>query len=173
MTPRRRVLLTGAVASSAAASGGAWAWWRARQFDAATAGLWDQRWPQPDGGELAMTALRGRPLVLNFWATWCAPCVRELPQLDRFQRDFAPQGWQVLGLAIDRAEPVREFLRKMPLGLRVGLAGTAGLELTRRLGNAAGGLPFTVLFGADGLPFQRKIGETSYDELAQWANGRQ
>jgi thiol-disulfide isomerase/thioredoxin len=173
MMPGRRALLTGVVAAGAAATGGAWAWWRAQRFEQATAGLWDTRWPQPDGGELALARLRGRPLVLNFWATWCPPCVRELPQLDRFRRDFAPQGWQVLGLAVDQAAPVREFLRRMPLGLLVGLAGPGGIELTRRLGNDAGGLPFTVVFGRDGLPVQRKIGETSYAELAAWARNMQ
>jgi thiol-disulfide isomerase/thioredoxin len=132
-------------------------------------GLWTLSFPQPGGGELQMAALRGRPLVLNFWATWCPPCVKEFPELDRFQREFAGQGWQVVGLAIDGPTPVREFLQRVPVGFSIGLAGFGGTELGRALGNERGGLPFTVLFDARGNLRQRKLGETTFDELAGWA----
>ena len=115
-----------------------------------------------------MASLRGKPLLINFWATWCAPCVREMPEIDRFHQQFSPQGWQVLGLAIDGPTPVREFLAKVKVGFPIGLAGLDGTELVKTLGNAQGGLPFTVLIGADGQVGQRKIGETNHDELARW-----
>ena len=170
----RRRGLGVAVGAAAALAGVGWALWHQRTdsdgADAA-AGLWALRFDRPEGGELEMAPLRGRPLVLNFWATWCPPCVKEMPELDRFHRDHAARGWQVVGLAIDGPTPVREFLQRVPVSFPIGLAGFGGTDLVRRLGNPSGGLPFTVLFGREGLPLHRKLGETTYDELAGWARG--
>ncbi len=178
MNQRRQWLVLGAVGAAAAAAGAGWKLWRQQQalrLEAADAaalaehgGLWGLSFPQPGGGELSMAALRGRPLVLNFWATWCPPCVKEMPQFDRFATDFASQGVQVVGLAIDGPTPVREFLTKVPVSYAIGLAGLNGTELGRQLGNERGALPFTVLFDAQGQVRQRKLGETNYDELASW-----
>jgi thiol-disulfide isomerase/thioredoxin len=167
-----RRLLTAGVALAAVAGGAWFASSRRSTAPAADPGaeaLWSQGFDTPDGGRLAMSALRGKPLLINFWATWCAPCVREMPEIDRFYRDFSPKGWQVLGLAIDGPTPVREFLGRIKVGFAIGLAGLEGTELARQLGNERGGLPFTVAFDAAGRLVQRKLGETSYDELAGWA----
>lgn len=131
--------------------------------------FWRQRFSRPEGGELALESLRGKPLLVNFWATWCPPCVKELPEIDRFSHDFAPHGWQVVGLAVDSAGPVRDFLKKTPVKFPIGLTGYAGTTLARQLGNSNGALPFTVLFDARGQVIQRKLGQTSYKELAGWA----
>lgn len=167
---RRSTLMFGVAALAAAAGAGVAAWrLRPGPVDPAVEALWSLRFARPDGGELAMVSLRGRPLVINFWATWCPPCVKELPQIDRFHRDFSGQGWQVLGIAVDGPTPVREFLQKRPVGFAIALAGLEGTDLSKQLGNTAGALPFTVVLGADGRPRERKLGETSYDELAGWA----
>jgi thiol-disulfide isomerase/thioredoxin len=166
----RRLLLTGGVAATAGAAGWGLALWHAAQFEEATGGLWNMRFPQPDQGELVMSKHLGRPLVLNFWATWCPPCVKELPTLDRFQREYASRGWQVVGLAVDGPTPVREFLARMPLAIGIGLAGFEGTDLSRRLGNTRGALPFTAVFDGKGRIMQRKLGETNFDELTRWAN---
>ena len=129
--------------------------------------LWDMRFAQPDGGELSMASLRGRPLVLNFWASWCAPCVKEMPQLDRFHRAYSPK-WRVVGLAIDNLSPVQEFLRRTPVAYQVALAGPGGTDLMRRLGNSRGVLPFTVLFDQTGAPVRTRLGEITFDELVTW-----
>ena len=116
-----------------------------------------------------MQALRGRPLVLNFWATWCPPCVKEMPDLDRFQRQFAARGWQVVGLAVDAPAPVREFLARAPVGYPTALAGLDGMALSRQLGNESGALPFTAVFSAAGQVVHRKLGEASLQQMQQWA----
>jgi thiol-disulfide isomerase/thioredoxin len=171
---RRGGLLAAGVAAVAAAAGVGWALWR--QHAAALppgieTELWAAAFDMPDGQRLSLARFRGQPLVLNFWATWCPPCVREMPALDRFARDFAGQGWRVVGLAADAAEPVRSFLARAPVSYAIGLTGFAGIELSRRLGNTSGGLPFTLVFGRDGRLLQRHMGETSYEQLANWAKG--
>ena len=170
---KRRVWLIGGAGVAAAAAGLGWRGWhetrRAAEFDAATGGLWGKRFERPGGGELVMARWRGQPLVVNFWATWCPPCVKEMPQIDRFQREFGARGWQVLGLAVDRRGPVNEFLARSPVSYTIAMAGFDGTDLSRRLGNASGALPFTAVFGRDGLVAHRKLGETSFDELARWA----
>lgn len=167
-SPLRRRLLIGGVAGTALL-GGAWLSLRRHAPDPAAEALWAQSFDTPRGERLVMSRLRGRPLLVNFWATWCAPCVRELPEIDRFHRDFGANGWQVVGLAIDGPTPVREFLSRMTLGFPIGLAGLDGTALVRQLGNTRGGLPFSVAFDAEGRVVQRKLGETSYAELAGWA----
>ena len=170
--PRRRTLVAG-VAVAAAASGVLWQVWRSRDEAASAESpeslLWGLRFPTPDGGELRMSSLRGRHLVLNFWATWCPPCIKELPELDRFHREWSGQGWQVVGLAVDKLQPVNDFLQRQPLGFAVGLAGLEGSALSRDLGNTQGALPFTAVFDRRGQVIHSKLGQTSYEELAAWA----
>jgi len=102
---KRRAWLAGGVALGAAGAGVGFALWRGGRSDgdaaAAAAALWAMRFEQPGGGELSMASLRGQPLLLNFWATWCAPCVKEMPLLDQFHREHQAAGWRVVGLAID------------------------------------------------------------------------
>jgi hypothetical protein len=93
-----------------------------------------------------------------------------LPEINRFHRDFASKGWQVVGLAVDGPTPVKEFLAKVRVGYEIGLAGFGGTELAQALGNDAGGLPFSVLIDARGRILHRKMGATSYEELAKWAD---
>ncbi len=137
--------------------------------DLLQAGFWAQQFDTPTGGSLNLASLKGKPVLLNFWATWCPPCVKEMPELDRFHTEFAPKGWQVLGLAIDGPTPVKEFLAKVHVGFGIGLAGFGGTELAQALGNAAGGLPFSLLIDAQGRVRHRKMGATHFDELAGWA----
>ena len=192
---RHRRLLMGAVAGTAALAGVGLAVWRGadpvraasnagnagnagKAGNAGNAGnadrdglaaLWALRVAQPQGGDLDLASLRGKPLLINFWATWCAPCLREMPELDRFYREFSPRGWQVLGLAIDGPTPVREFLARVKIGFPIGLAGLDGTDLVHNLGNPQGGLPFSVMISASGQLLHRKMGATSFEELAGWA----
>ena len=172
---RRQSLWLGGAGVAAAALG---VWWGSRRLsldpasgaDSAPAGFWQLRFAQPQGGELALADFKGRPLLLNFWATWCPPCIRELPDLNRFHETLGPKGWQVVGIAVDGPTPVREFLTRMPLSFPIALAGLEGTDLSRSLGNSSGALPFTVVFDAQGRIKHRKLGATNQDELAQWAS---
>ena len=174
----RRIWLYGGVAAAAGLTGAGWSWWRSRAAPvaedsgeaAAAINVWDLRFERPEGGEeVVVAALRGKPLLLNFWATWCPPCIKEMPLLDQFQRDHAAQGWQVLGLAVDSPTPVREYLARLPMGFAIGLAGVDGVDVSRSLGNRNGTLPFTVVFDKSGAVVQRKMGSVHPEDLLAWA----
>ncbi len=130
--------------------------------------LWGSSFVGLGGETLQMTSMRGRPLLLNFWATWCPPCVQELPLLNAFYGEHRGKGWQVLGLAIDQPANVQKFLQRMPLDFPVALGGLGGIDLSRDLGNDKGGLPFTVMFAANGSVLKRKIGQLTENDLASW-----
>ena len=167
---RRTLWMTGLAAAAGAAGMGA-AWWRYQPRPTGTvaeATFWASQFEGPNGEAVDLAAWRGKPLLVNFWATWCPPCVEELPLLNAFYRNHARRGWQVLGLAVDQPSAVRSFLQKLPLDFPVGMAGLAGTQLSRELGNPTGGLPYTVVMGADGAVLHRKIGKVSETDLAQW-----
>jgi thiol-disulfide isomerase/thioredoxin len=171
-SPNRRLLLS-ATAATAAAVGAGVALWRLQVPEGPAAvppieGFWSMQWDTPQNTRLAMDSFRGRPLLVNFWATWCAPCVEELPLINDFYRQNMSNGWQVLGLAVDKLAPVQSFLQKMPLDFPIGMAGANGAELGRGLGNLAGGLPFSVVLNRDGMVVQRKLGRLNPADLSAW-----
>ena len=168
----RRVLI-GAAAAAALAGLGVALWRNAGETTGSPGAgvadaVWSQQWLTPAGDALPMQTFFGKPLLLNFWATWCPPCVEELPLINAFYRQNKANGWQVLGLAVDKVSPVQTFLQKMPLDFPIGMAGLSGAELGRSLGNLAGGLPFTVVFGADGVVLHRKMGRVTTEDLDAW-----
>lgn len=171
MSLSRRAWLAWGVGTLAAAAGVGVAWrrWSATTPDEAPHALWASRFARPEGGEYVMADFQGKPLILNFWATWCVPCIRELPALQRFRHEFEGRGWRVLALAVDSPVPVLEFIAKFKLDLPVGMAGVDGLELMRVLGNTQGGLPFSVAIDATGRVLDRRLGETKYEDLQRWA----
>lgn len=130
--------------------------------------FWQQQFAQLDGVMLAASAFKGKPLLLNFWATWCPPCVEELPLIDNFFLQNKAKGWQVLALAVDQAAPVSRFLTQSPLSFSVALAGFPGIEVSKSLGNTTGALPFTVVFGSTGSLLHRKMGKLTADDLRAW-----
>jgi thiol-disulfide isomerase/thioredoxin len=180
---KRRGWIFGTAAVAALGAGAGVAWWQrgtaplstkpdgaaqAAKPEGAAQAAWGDALETPDGGKLALANYAGKPLLVNFWATWCPPCVREMPLLDRFAQEHRAGGWAVVGIAVDQMKPVREFLARQPVSYAIGVAGLDALTWVRSLGNVGGGLPFTVLMDASGAIVQRKIGELHAEELAGW-----
>lgn len=169
---QKRHFLTGGVALAAGVAGAGWAWWRLTPKSVSPTAmdlLWAQVFDDPNGESLPMSQFKGKPLLVNFWATWCPPCVEEMPLLNTFYQAQREQGWTVVGLAIDQPSAVRQFLERMPMAFPIGLAGLAGTELGRELGNERGAMPFTVVINSQGDITHRKLGQVFPDDLAAWA----
>ena len=168
----RRGLLAGA-GLAAAALGVGLAFWQSGDKQAAgaevPADVWALQWDAPQGGKVSLSDFRGKPLLLNFWATWCPPCIEELPLINDFYGKNRTNGWQVLGLAIDKPSVVQSFLKRIPLDFPIGLAGLSGSELTKTLGNPTESLPFSVVIGSAGGVLGRKLGRLSLQDLDLWA----
>jgi thiol-disulfide isomerase/thioredoxin len=167
---RRRGWMVG-VGALAGLAGLGLAWWRLREQPAsvqAVQAFWERSFERLDGGTLAAVSLRGKPLLINFWATWCPPCVEELPMIEAFFRQKSARGVQVLALAIDQPSAVRRFLARQALTFPIGLAGLEGTELSRSFGNAAGGLPYSVFLNADGSIYKQKLGQLQQSDLDAW-----
>ena len=167
---RRQMLWMGLAAAVGLGSSIGWQLYRhsgqleASQLDA----LWSSEFESPNGETLAMKRFQGQPLVINFWATWCPPCVAEMPLLDAFFQQNHAKGWQMIGLAIDQPSQVRRYLSQKPVSYPIGLAGLQGPELARQLGNESGALPFTLVLKANGDVLQSKRGKLSEEEIQNW-----
>jgi thiol-disulfide isomerase/thioredoxin len=174
---QRRHVLTVGVAAVAAIAGAGVAYWQGMQKQLETPPkpitgsldqLWQMQFDTPEGSKLDMQSLKGKPLLINFWATWCPPCVEELPLLERFYVENKAKSVQIVGLAADKPEAVRAFLKKLPLTFPIGITDLSGIALSKSWGNLAGGLPFSVMLAADGRVLQRKMGKLSEDDLKVW-----
>lgn len=176
----RRAVLYGGVATVAGVAGVGAAWWRGPPVPQSlplapgvmkggeSDPFWGLSFDTPDGKSLAMSSFRGKLLLVNFWATWCPPCVEELPLLNAFYQDNKSKNLQILGLAVDQPSAVRKWLTSKPLDFAVGMAGLEGTELSKSLGNQAGSLPFSAVFAPSGQLLYRKTGKVSAEDLAFW-----
>jgi thiol-disulfide isomerase/thioredoxin len=165
MTPGRRdALILGGVAAAAALIGGVTGA-LVLQSRSGAAELLGASFPDTAGDTRRLTEWRGKALLVNFWATWCAPCREEIPLLNAAQQHNAAAGLQVLGIGIDSAENIGEFMRKVPIAYPVLVANAGGIELMRALGNRQGGLPFNVLLDRQGRLAGSKLGAYSSADL--------
>lgn len=127
--------------------------------------LWTAAVTTPDGKPQSLSAYKGRPIVVNFWASWCGPCVEEMPELSALQREYAKKGIQFVGLGVDSAANIQNFLKKVPVDYPIYIAGFGGADVARAFGNTAGGLPYTVVIDANGTVRATKLGQIKMDEL--------
>ena len=127
--------------------------------------LFAQSMNDASGANHSLARWKGKPLVVNFWAPWCAPCVQEMPELNQVALENAPKGINVIGIGIDSPANIAEFATKLKIGYPLYVAGMSGTDLGRQFGNTNGGLPYTVLIGADGQVIKTYLGKLKFDEL--------
>lgn len=164
MIARRNALLLAAAGVGAAAAGaitGA----LMLQSSSGAAALLDARYPDLDGRVHRLLDWRGKVLLCNFWATWCAPCREEVPLLVAAKQQWAAERFEVVGIALDKHDNIREFSRTYQINYPVLIADATALELVRKLGNRAGGLPYTVVLAATGAIAYRHLGAFSAADL--------
>lgn len=110
------------------------------------------------GQPAAFAPYQGKYTVVNFWATWCAPCRHEMPMLSRLASQYTAKGIKTVGIALDQPEQVSAFLQKTPVSYPVLMSTGDGIALMRALGNKSGGLPYTVILNAQGKPVKQFLG---------------
>jgi thiol-disulfide isomerase/thioredoxin len=111
--------------------------------------------------EISSANWGGKVLVINYWASWCPPCVREMPILIRAQQAHDPGQFQVVGIAIDTQDAVEHFLVDHPVNYPILIGDVDSVEMSRRLGNRMQGIPFTVIFDRHGRRTFSQVGEVS------------
>ena len=143
--------LAAVIAVAAAVAGYAVnAWWRADAEAEASVALMAAQLTDLSGQPRAIGAWRGKVVVVNFWATWCAPCRDEIPVFIKLQERHGARGLQFIGIAIDQREKVHAFAREFGINYPILLGGMEVMELSRQAGNRRGVLPFTVLIDRSG-----------------------
>jgi thiol-disulfide isomerase/thioredoxin len=121
--------------------------------------------PDVDGREQALGQWRGQVLVVNFWATWCAPCREEMPEFVRAQTELGGAGLQFVGIAIDEIDKVRKFGAQIGVNYPLLIGGYGALELSKSLGNSLTALPFTIIVSRGGTVAHTQLGPLRDAEL--------
>ncbi len=127
----------------------------------------DFRLPDLDGVVREVQEWDGRVLVVNFWATWCPPCRREMPGFIALQRQYAERGLQFLGIAIDEQAAVADVVQELGVNYPTLLGQADAMELGRRFGNTLGALPYTVIVDREGIMVFAKRGELSREQAEE------
>ncbi|KGR93746.1 TlpA family protein disulfide reductase [Burkholderia sp. ABCPW 111] len=127
--------------------------------------LWAASYPDVDGKPQGLAAFKGQKVVVNFWASWCGPCVEEMPELVKLSQEYEKKGVRFVGIGVDSEQNVKNFLKKVPVDYPIFVSGYAGADLARNFGNTAGALPFTVVIDETGKVRETKLGQIHPDEL--------
>ncbi len=135
--------------------------------------LADLRLPDLHGNIVELAAIApGRPLLINVWASWCGPCIEEMPELQRYADRQGDSGVQVVGLALDTPEDVQAFLSRVPVRYPILLDTPGPADASVWLGNTRGLLPYTVLVDARRAVAKQKLGPFAPGEIERWVDGQ-
>lgn len=167
----RQALAIAAAAVVFAAAGVIAYQWRAGAFDGVPASaiasqrIMSARLAGLDGATQTIEQWRGKVLVVNFWATWCAPCREEIPEFIRFQADYGPRGVQFVGIAVDTAARVAAYAKEFGINYPLLVGGLEAMELAREVGDRAGVLPFSLVIDRSGRIVATVVGILKPEKL--------
>lgn len=171
---RRLPAATVIVAVAATALGAGYYWAAHRGMDIGIQGIAtdtgrssDFVLPDLTGVPRRLNSWSGHTVMLNFWASWCAPCVEEIPLLIAAQKRYGERGLQVVGIAVDQREAAAAFSARYAINYPVLIADDTTFDLMARYGNPSGALPYTVIFAPNGAILQRKLGAFRSADLEQ------
>ena len=150
--------------------------WDARRGPGAVARIGDPapeiELPDLSGRPRRLSEWAGRPRLVNFWASWCGPCIEEMPLLNSYSAEQAPNGTQVVGIALDEPEAVKAFLAQVPIGYPTLVEAAGRTDSSVKLGNSRAILPFSVLIDAEGRVSRLRVGAfEDRQDLTDWAAG--
>jgi len=128
--------------------------------------LWAAEFKDLEGKPVPMASLRGQPVVVNFWATWCGPCKEEMPDFQRFSTGPDGKKAKIVGIGIDSAANMQAFAKQLGVSYQLLEGGAQGLDILSAAGDKPRALPFTIVLDAVGKPVFSRIGKVSHDELA-------
>lgn len=129
--------------------------------------LFAQSLPDVTGKTQTLQQWKGKILLVNFWATWCPPCIEEMPELTALQTELAGKNVQIIGIGVDSSDNIHQFASKYKITYPLYIAGMGSVELSRQLGNQAGGLPYTLLISPDGQVRKTFLGRLNIAKLRQ------
>ena len=123
--------------------------------------------PDLSGKQRNIKEWQGKVLIINFWATWCPPCLKEIPEFIKIQDEFADMGLQFIGIAIDEKSAVEEYLNTLAINYPQLIAGDTGITLSHQLGNIVNAVPFTLIVNQQGQIIHRQPGELSREKIIE------
>jgi peroxiredoxin len=121
--------------------------------------------PDLSGKQRSIKEWQGTVLVINFWATWCPPCLKEMPEFEALNKEFSEKGLQIIGIALDDAEPVKEFIASHKITYPILLGQDQGMKIAHDLGNIVNTVPFTVIVDKNGVVIKGQMGTLTKEEL--------
>lgn len=121
--------------------------------------------PDLSGKQRNIKEWQGKVLVINFWATWCPPCLKEMPEFEAMQQKYSSKGLQFLGIALDDPEPVKEFITQKKINYPILIGQDQGTKLAYSFGNVVNTVPFTVIVDNKGMIVKRQMGALTKEEL--------
>lgn len=123
--------------------------------------------PDLSGQKHNLAEWQGKIIIVNFWATWCPPCRKEIPEFVALQNEYQAQNIQFIGIAIEEKEPVEEYLDFVDINYPILIAGDEGVLLSQQFGNQVGAVPFSVVINQQGKIIHHQAGEFKREKILE------
>jgi thiol-disulfide isomerase/thioredoxin len=123
--------------------------------------------PDVSGNQHNISEWQGKIRVINFWATWCPPCLKEIPEFIALQEQYAAKGLQFIGIAIDDQEPVEKYLASAKINYPILIGDVTGIALAHQLGNSVDAVPFSIIVNQQGQIIHQHRGEFSREQIME------